>query len=304
MKVDVQKIIPIVLGASRLFYDETRVGHVETKGFGNFVTDADKAVQARIREGLAEIYPEVQFYAEEKDNGDVDADGDYWILDPIDGTMNLLHDFAHSAISLGYVEAGTLVLGVIYDPFRDELFYGAQGKGAYMLAKASQAGQIVPPSTNNACNASDHNELTELVNGDNTGQNPANWRPIHVSSAHSLAESVAIFGTAPYNRDEFGAQYKETVWRVFDRCQDIRRFGAAVLDLAWVACGRAEVYFEHVYPWDRAAGIVIVQEAGGKVCSFDGSPVPVLGFHDLIVGPPEVVDEVQAITGEVFGSSV
>lgn len=82
--------------------------------------------------------------------------------------------------------------------------------------------------------------------------------------------------------------------------QDIRRFAASVLDFAWIACGRAEVFFEHIYPWDRAAGIVIVKEAGGKVGSFDGGEVPIMGFHDVIAGVPEVVDEVVQITSSVF----
>lgn len=281
IRVEVNEILPIVWRAARHFRNRNEVQSTEQKGFGNYVTAADKAVQQEIREALAGAYPSVQFFAEEKDNGDVDVNGDFWILDPIDGTMNLMRDYAHSAISLGYAQDGVLVLGVIYDPFRDEIFYGEQGRGAYLLREASSVIGADP------C---DHNELTDSVN----------WSPIHVSSAQTLSESMVIFGTSPYDRDQFGNKYKEAVWQAFMKAQDIRRFGAAVLDLAWVACGRAEVYFEHVYPWDRAAGTVIVREAGGKVCSFDGSEVPVVGLHDIIVGAPGVVDEVQEIVGKVF----
>lgn len=287
IRVNADVILPIVWRAARHFRDRSEVAHTEQKGYGNYVTAADKAVQQEIRMALEAAYPAVQFYAEEKDNGDVDVAGDYWILDPIDGTMNLMRDYAHSAISLGYAQDGVLAMGIIYDPFRDEIFYGETGRGAYMLREASTVLRDAPASTSDNAGAA---SLTDSVN----------WSRIHVSTAGTLADSVAIFGTAPYNRDEFGAAYKETVSQVFLHCQDIRRFGAAVLDLAWVACGRAEVYFEHVYPWDRAAGIVIVQEAGGKVCSFDGSPVPVIGFHDLIAGAPGVVDEVTAITRQEF----
>lgn len=290
IRVDADEIMPIVWRAARHFRNRAEVAHTEQKGYGNYVTEADKAVQQEIRAALAEHYPMVQFYAEEKDNGDVDVAGDYWILDPIDGTMNLMRDYAHSAISLGYAQGGTLVLGIIYDPFRDELFYGEQGRGAYLLCEASAvlgaADLVADDST-----AGGKIRPTESVN----------WTRIHVSNAQTLSDSVAIFGTAPYNRDEFGDAYKESIWQVFMRCQDIRRFGAAVLDLAWVACGRAEVYWEHVYPWDRAAGIVLVQEAGGLICSFDGSPVPVTGFHDIIAGTPGVAREVAEITGRVFG---
>lgn len=285
--VDANVLLPIVWQAARLFRDRDKIAHTQCKGYGNYVTEADKAVQQEIRTALAQAYPAVQFYAEEKDNGDVNVAGDYWILDPIDGTLNLMRDYAHSAISLGYAQHGELVLGIIYDPFRDEIFYGEKGSGAYLLREASA---VMSGVSSDDKEFTRERRLTDLVN----------WSRIHVSDAQTLADSVAIFGTAPYNREEFGSAYKETVSQVFMRCQDIRRFGAAVLDLAWVACGRAEVYFEHIYPWDRAAGIVIVQEAGGTVCSFDGSPVPVTGFHGIIAGTPGVVHEVLEITQNEF----
>lgn len=294
IRVEINDLLPIVWRAARHFRNRDEVRSTEEKGYGNYVTAADKAVQQEIREALAAAYPAVQFYAEEKDNGDVDVDGDYWILDPIDGTMNLMRDYAHSAISLGYAQDGALVLGVIYDPFRDELFYGEQGRGAYMLRDASAVMADYAAAATNPTDADDSRNsaaLTDLVN----------WSPIHVSSAQTLSESMVIFGTSPYNREELGAKYKEAVWDTFMKAQDIRRFGAAVLDLAWIACGRAEVYYEHIYPWDRAAGIVIVREAGGKVCSYDGSEVPIIGFHDIIAGTPGVVDEVQQILSGIFG---
>lgn len=321
IRVDADEIMPIVWRAARLFRDRDKVQHTEQKGYGNYVTEADKAVQQEIRTALAARYPAVQFYAEEKDNGDVDVAGDYWILDPIDGTMNLMRDYAHSAISLGYAQGGTLVLGIIYDPFRDEMFYGEQGRGAYLLRTASSvfgdtstrpgvesaAGLDTPVASDDSAASAPRTAGVASVadapatTGKTRPTTSPLWTRIHVSTAQTLADSVAIVGTAPYNRDEFGNAYKESIWQVFMRCQDIRRFGAAVLDLAWVACGRAEVYLEHVYPWDRAAGIVIVQEAGGMVCSFDGSPVPVTGFHDIIAGTPGVAREVVEITERTFG---
>lgn len=294
IRVDVKVLVPIVWRAARHFRDRAEVESTEQKGYGNYVTAADKAVQQEIYEALAARYPQVQFLAEEKDNEDIDTTGDFWILDPIDGTMNLMHDFAHSAISLGYAQDGELALGIIYDPYRDEMFYGETGKGAWLLQKASAALATGDSAVGNGKNPCNDNEFTNSVNGQN-------WTRIHVSSAQSLADSVAIIGTTPYNRDQFGDKYNKAIWQTFLRCQDIRRFGAAVLDLAWVACGRAEVYFEHVYAWDRAAGSVIIREAGGSVCSFDGSAVPIAGFHDIIAGTPGVVAEVAAITKAAFG---
>lgn len=282
MRIDANQIMPIVYHAARLFRDRDKVRHTEQKGYGNYVTEADKAVQQEIRTALATLYPDVQFYAEEKDNGDVDIHGDYWILDPIDGTMNLMRDYAHSAISLGYAEDGELALGIIYDPFRDEMFYGAHGCGSYMLQQASD---VFGDAADAACTAAPS----------------APWQRIHVSTAQSLSESIAIVGTAPYNRDQYADRYKEAIYQVFMRSQDVRRFGAAVLDLAWVACGRADVYFEHVYLWDRAAGTVIVQEAGGQVTTFDGSAPQIKAFGDIVAGAPHVAAEVVGVLRETFG---
>lgn len=96
----------------------------------DFVTQIDFKVQEQVKTALYELYPEIQFMGEEKDNSDIDFDGDVWILDPVDGTTNLIHDFRNSTLSLALAGNGVLTLGIIYHPYSDEIFVGRTGKGS------------------------------------------------------------------------------------------------------------------------------------------------------------------------------
>ena len=152
-----------------------------------------------------------------------------WILDPVDGTMNLVHGFRHSAVSLALADRGQVELGLVYDPYAGELFSARRGCGAF-------------------------------VNGE----------PIHVSEAKCLADCLVDVGTNPSEREMADRTFR---WlrAVYDRCHDIRRVGAASVDLCYVAAGRLDAYMEiGLKPWDFAAGLLIVQEAGGAVVTVDG----------------------------------
>ncbi len=109
---------------------------ITVKGAADYVTQVDVHVQEFLRGRLEQEWPEIQFMGEESDNSDVDPDGAFWILDPVDGTTNLIHGFMHSAISLGLCEGGhslglceggQIVCGVIYQPFTGELFSARKG---------------------------------------------------------------------------------------------------------------------------------------------------------------------------------
>ena len=93
--------------------------------------EVDFAVQQFIRRRLEELYPEVQFLSEEKSNEEIDKDGLVWVLDPVDGTTNLIHDYRASVISLALMQKGSVVLGMIYNPYTDELFSAQKGEGSY-----------------------------------------------------------------------------------------------------------------------------------------------------------------------------
>lgn len=227
------KVETLMRSASRIMLEAKNIGsHVDAKGGRqNFVTDYDKRVQEVLRKGLAEILPEALFMGEES-NSETDISlGWAWIVDPIDGTTNFIKGFNMSAISVALVKDAMPQLGMIYNPYADELFTAVKGMGAWM-----------------------------------------NRKPIHVSE-NLLHDGVVIVGTAPYYPELVDASFAIARY-YFDRCIDIRRSGSCALDLCNVACGRAELYVEQrVYPWDYAAGALIVEEAGGKMTDLDGRPL-------------------------------
>lgn len=228
MQVDIWKLVEIVKETKRFLLNNEEAAQITEKGTADYVTQVDLHVQEYMRRRLAEEWPEIQFMGEEKDNSDLDFEGALWILDPVDGTTNLIHDFQCSAVSLGLCDHGEVICGVIYQPFTDEVFYAQKGQGAYL-----------------------------------------NGKPIHVTEASTMAESLISFGTTPYEKsyaDRNFALFK----KVFMDCQDLRRMGSAAIDLAYVACGRHEAFFEqNLKPWDFAAGMIIVEEAGGTVTDFE-----------------------------------
>lgn len=130
--VEITKIQDIVREAARLFADRSAAEHIMEKGHCDYVTAVDEAVQAFVQEKLAESYPEIQFMGEEQDNSAIDINGLVWVLDPVDGTTNLIHDYRNSAISLALLENREPVLGIVYNPYADEMFWAEKGKGSFL----------------------------------------------------------------------------------------------------------------------------------------------------------------------------
>lgn len=239
----VEQTVALVKRVRPLFFDQGMASRVREKGAADFVTAVDFSVQDTIEKGLEQIAPGVQFMGEEKDNRDIDFSGSFWILDPVDGTTNLIHDYRQSAVSLALCEQGQLTLGIIYQPYTGELFLARRGMGATW-----------------------------------------NGQPIHVSDASAMKDSMIAVGTTPYNK-EMGEENFRNFYDIFMACEDIRRSGSAAIDLASVACGRVEAYFErNLKPWDFAAGCLLIQEAGGTVTDFSGGPVKLSGPCDIVGG--------------------
>lgn len=167
-----------------------------------------------------------------EEGGEISGEEDYtWIIDPLDGTTNFLHALPHFAISIALQKGTELIAGVVYDPIKDELFYAEKGGGAFL-----------------------------------------NERRLRVSARQQLPEAVLATGV-PFilhgkkERDEF----LSTMECLMPLVAGIRRFGVASLDLAYVAAGRFEGFWERpLSPWDIGAGIVLVREAGGYVCDLQG----------------------------------
>lgn len=226
---------------------------IEKKGVTDFVTQIDRAVQARLERELFELDPGVQFMGEEKDNSGLDFAGRLWILDPVDGTTNLIHGLHHSVISLALTENEQAVGAIVYQPESGELFTAEIGGGAFL-----------------------------------------NGEPISVSQTCNFRESLISVGTNPGCREDADAMFARQR-RIYDRCCDIRRIGAAALELCYVAAGRLDGYVEHgLKPWDYAAADLIIREAGGVVTDFSGN-APRCG------SPSNIVAANPAIHRELLG---
>ena len=122
--------VQAVLEAGELLTDPAAVQSIRSKGETDYVTNVDVAVQAFLRKRLVALAPDVQFMGEEQDNTGLDWSRPCWILDPVDGTTNLIHQFQHSAISLALAEGGQIVFGVVYNPYTEECFAACRGGGA------------------------------------------------------------------------------------------------------------------------------------------------------------------------------
>ena len=206
---------------------------VSRKGPGDFVTKADKKAEKIIFHELRKARPNYGFLMEESGETPGNDMSNRWIVDPLDGTTNFLHGIPQFAVSIGLERDGELFAGVIYEPITDQTYWAEHGKGAYQ-----------------------------------------NNRRLRVSARRDLTESLFSTGI-PFvgHSAEKHAQSLKEQEAVMDKCCGIRRFGAAALDLAWVAAGRYEGFWEHgLHPWDMAAGIVMIREAGGFVSDINGKP--------------------------------
>lgn len=127
-----ETIIELVHSTKKIIFNEEMAHAVTVKGAADYVTKVDVAVQEFMREALAARTPEILLLAEEQENQNLNPEKSYWILDPIDGTTNLIHDYRMSAVSLGLYEQGQMTFGVVYNPFTEETFHAVRGQGAFL----------------------------------------------------------------------------------------------------------------------------------------------------------------------------
>lgn len=233
---------------------------IEVKpGEANFVTAYDVAVQKFLFAELSRLYPDAAFIGEEDDEDNFAAlkAGRAFIIDPIDGTTNFIKDYRMSAVSVALCDKGEPVVGAVLNPYMNELFYAERGAGAILI----RDGKTV--------------ELTV--------------------SRCGLSESVILFGTTPYEKSMHDRTFA-VARTLFDHALDIRRSGSAALDLCSVAAGRGDVFFElRLSPWDYAAGMLLVTEAGGVITAMDGSPVRLDGRCSVLAGNPAAYAEALAL---------
>ena len=197
----------------------------EMKSAVDPVTQVDRDAEIAVRAAIVSHFPDDGILGEEEGGANWRS-GRVWIVDPLDGTVNYVHRVPQVAVSVALWDDGVPQVGVIIDVARNDEYVAVAGGGATL-----------------------------------------NGEPIHVSDTPSLDRSLIVTGF-PYDRREHAAAYLRTMEEVMVATQGTRRLGAAALDLAWVASGRFDGYWEHggahgVKPWDVAAGLLLVTEAGG-----------------------------------------
>ena len=126
-----QEIMRIAQEAGKLFLEASRVTVTEKEGVGNFVTDCDVRVQNYILEQLKQLHPDASFMGEEDEHHSGVPAGDCFVVDPIDGTQNFINGYRHSCVSIGMLRNGVPELGVVYNPYQDNLFWAQRGQGAF-----------------------------------------------------------------------------------------------------------------------------------------------------------------------------
>ena len=219
------------------------------KGTVDLVTQYDVATEQFILPRLAQLFPEHTLVGEESHQGNYGAVLERAIyIDPIDGTTNFIHGIPHVAVSIGVYAQGVGVMGVVYNPILEELFWAVAGEGAY---------------------------LTDNHNG--------STHRLHVSTQSDLQQSLIATGF-PYSKFDQGAEFEwvlASMREILPKCRDIRRLGSAALDLCSVARGVTDGYYEiSLKPWDYAAGALIAQEAGALLTNVHGAA---MAFSDNTV---------------------
>jgi myo-inositol-1(or 4)-monophosphatase len=208
---------------------------VGKKGPRDFVTAADRDAEALIVRRLAEAFPGHAVLAEEGGGTGARA-GPTWIVDPLDGTTNYLHGIPVFAVSLGLVEAGRPVLGVVHAPALATTWWGGPGQGCF-----------------------------------------EDDRPVSVSVTPEVPEALLATGFA-YGIERLADDNLDNLARVARVARGVRRLGAAAIDLAWVASGRLDGFWElHLEAWDTAAGAALVRAAGGRVTDARGGDAWLFG---------------------------
>jgi len=222
------------------------------KGEIDLVTQYDTACEKYLCDRFGVLFPEFQIVAEESYKNESLSDK-LIIIDPIDGTTNFVHNIPHVAISVAFIDKGAKSIGVVYNPILNEMFIGIEGEGATL-----------------------------------------NGKKIEIKKGKELNKSLVATGF-PYKIIEDSntrAKIIALMDKVLGSVRGIRRLGAASLDLCYLACGRFDIFYEYdLKPWDVAAGIIILEEAGGIALNRDKQKYDIFN-DDLIISSNKELAEI------------
>lgn len=227
--------LDVVLASGAIVRDHhSRPRKIRRKGRIDLVTETDLAVESYLKDHLSNVLPGVSFIAEESAKT-LEPSGTCWIIDPLDGTTNFAHGLPLVATSVALWHEGQVALGIVNAPLLGECYHAVRGKGAF----ARIAGK--------------DEKMSVTVTG-------------------ALEEALVATGF-PYDIEKELSGIIRRMQSVLPKSRGVRRCGAAALDLAWLAVGRFDCFYETcLKPWDMAAGWLLVEEAGGRLSHFDGSP--------------------------------
>lgn len=217
---------------------------VERKHAHDYVSYVDKGSEKLIVSALRELLPEAGFITEEGTAGGVESDEVkseqlLWVVDPLDGTTNFIHQYAPYAVSIALLQGKTVLIGVVYEICADECFYAWQGGGAWLCG-----------TRNVECGMRSER--------------------LHVSS--QKMQDALLCLQFPYNSDAYKPVMKGLIDQLYGHVGSIRACGSAAMALCQVAAGRLDGYAEqYIGQWDYMAGSLMVMEAGGQVTDYAGS---------------------------------
>lgn len=267
--MDYNAIVELVYGARSLARRKLKKDDVKLKGRADFVTETDLAISEYIKAGLKEIDGGAAFVTEEESEH-VNS-GRRFILDPIDGTANLVRGYNMSSVSLGYYEDGEVKFGVVYNPFTDEIFFAVKGCGAHC-----------------------YNAFRGLKPLLKRGVEQYALNPLHVTD-YGIADAMIEFGAGSTNKAVAKESF-EIGRTVFEQCVDLRRVSSTALSLCFIAAGRIDGYFERrIKPWDYAAASLILEEAGGRLSQWNGEKLPFNEPSTIVAGNPHVYEHLSGL---------
>jgi myo-inositol-1(or 4)-monophosphatase len=219
----------------------------------DLVTAVDKEVEKHVIEMILKRYPDHGILGEERTfTGDPAQFETLWVIDPIDGTTNFVHQQINFSVSIAVYHKGEGLIGAVYDPSRDELFYAVKGEGAYL-----------------------------------------NDRPLHLDRSVSLEEAL-LCTSVFWNERAEQMGIDRIVKKLAGKVRGMRLLGSAALEMSYVAAGRLDGYVSlSLNAWDFGAGKIIVEEAGGRVTTMMGTPLPFDQKSSVMACNPAFYEELQ-----------
>ncbi|XP_056642751.1 inositol monophosphatase 1-like isoform X2 [Diorhabda sublineata] len=253
LKMEVKAYYDFVLPLVR------EAGQVETKDeIYDEVTEYDRKIENILIRRIKEKWPHHNFIGEEESHmngiGELTRNPT-WIIDPIDGTSNFVRNMRDTCISVGLVIDKEQIMGIVFNPFNDELYTAVKGQGAFL-----------------------------------------NGLRIHVNQEKDIKKSIFNYELSLARNPKYYELYMYRLKHLIQIINGFRSLGSAVLGLCYVAVGRLDAYqCDGLYPWDAAAGVLIVREAGGYVCDTRGGEFDLMDPNFLATSTKELSDQFMEI---------